>query len=77
MEKKNIGKYAPYAIVIITLILQWNMFVTPAVLEKTHREIIQHVAEKYASKEDVTDMRKKLDKIYDIIVMREGERNKK
>lgn len=71
MDKDTIAKYAPAAVVIISIIFQWNLFVKPADLEKTHREIIQHVAEKYAAKEDLADIRQKIDKIYDIIVLKE------
>lgn len=71
MDKETITRYAPAAVVIISLLFQWNLFVKPADLERTHREIIQHVSEKYAAKEDYADIRQKIDKIYDIIVLKE------
>lgn len=74
MDKNTLVRYAPFAVVVITIILQWNMFVTPAQLEVKHREILQYISDKYTTKEDVADMRKKIDKIYDIIVLREGKK---
>lgn len=73
MDKETITRYAPAAVVIISIIFQWNLFVKPVDLEKTHREIIQYVAEKYTTKEDVADMRNKIDKMYDIIVLRNNK----
>ena len=74
MDKNTIVRYAPFVVVCISLLLQWNMFVTPAQLEIKHREILQYISDKYTTKEDVADMRKKIDKIYDIIVLREGKK---
>lgn len=71
MDKDTLIKYSPFVIVVISLIFQWNLFVTPEKLEIKHREILQHVAQTYGTKEDLADMRKKIDKIYDIIVLRE------
>lgn len=76
MDKETIIRYAPFVVVCISLLLQWNMFVTPAQLEVKHREILQYIADKYTTKEDVADMRQKIDKIYDIIVLRGGSSNK-
>ncbi len=78
MDKETIIKYSPFAVVAIALIFQWNLFVTPEKLEITHREILQEVAKNYTTKEQsndfktqLNDMQKKLDRIYDIIVLRE------
>ena len=76
MDKETVIRYAPFVVVCISLLLQWNMFVTPAQLEVKHREILQYIADKYTTKEDVADMRQKIDKIYDIIVLRGGSSNK-
>ena len=74
MDKDNIIKYSPLAVVIISLLLQWNMFVTPERLEIKHREIMHDVAQTYTTKEQyndlktqLADMQKKIDKIYDIV----------
>ena len=76
MDKQTIEKYAPFALIIIALILQWNIFVTPAQLEIKHREILQDVAARYTTKEQYSDvkaqlqdMQQKIDKIYDKIII--------
>ena len=74
MDKGTVIKYAPIAIVIIGLIFQWNLFVTPEKLEIKHREILKDVAATYTTKEQhndlkeqLCDMQKKIDKIYEVI----------
>lgn len=74
MDKDNLVKYAPFAVVIISLIFQWNLFVTPEKLEIKHREILRDISETYTTKEQygdlktqLQDMRQKIDKMYDII----------
>lgn len=73
-NKENWVKYAPHALVVIGLIIQWNLFVTPEKLEIKHREILKDVAQTYTTKEQysevktqLADMRQKIDKIYDIM----------
>ena len=75
MDKETLIKYAPVAVVVIALILQWNLFVTPADVEIKHREILNEVAEKYVAKEQYNDVKSqmhdiqlKIDKIYDKIM---------
>ncbi len=74
MDKDTVIKYAPIAVVIIGLIFQWNLFVTPEKLEIKHREILKDVAQTYTTKEQhndlkeqLSDMQKKIDKIYEVI----------
>ena len=74
MDKDTVIKYAPIAVVIIGLIFQWNLFVTPEKLEIKHREILKDVATTYTTKEQhndfkeqLSDMQKKIDKIYEVI----------
>lgn len=74
MDRETLEKYAPFAVVIIALILQWNLFVTPSQLEVKHREILQEISQIYATKEtsdnfkaQLNDIQKKIDKIYDIM----------
>lgn len=74
MDKETALKYAPAIVVIISLIFQWNLFVTPEKLEIKHREILKDVSETYTTKEQYNDlktqlgdMQKKIDKIYDIV----------
>lgn len=76
MDKDTIEKYAPFAVIIIAIILQWNVFVTPAQLEEKHRIILQEVSSIYTTKEtsdnfksQLDDMQKKIDKIYDKIII--------
>jgi hypothetical protein len=75
MDKETIAKYAPAAMVIIALIFQWNLFVTPDKLEQKHREILTDIADRYTTKEQfndvknqLSDMQKKIDKIYEKII---------
>lgn len=75
MDKENLLKYGPIAVVVISLLLQWNMFATPTDIEKTHREILSEVAGRYVAKEqfndvkvDMRDMQLKIDRIYDKII---------
>lgn len=75
MDKEQILKYSPIAVVVIALIIQWNMFATPTDVERKHREILNEVSEKYMTKEQATDfrsqlsdMQRKIDKIYDVII---------
>ena len=75
MDKENLIKYSPIAVVVIALILQWNMFATPTDVERKHREILNEIAEKYMTKEQASDfriqlndMQNKIDKIYDVII---------
>lgn len=72
MDKATIEKYAPVALVILAILFQWNVFVTPEKLEIKHRQILDEVAEKYTTKEmsnlqkaQLDDIQHKIDKIYD------------
>ena len=80
MEKEHIYKYAPAFIVCVALIFQYNLFVTPEKLEQTHREILSEVSQVYITKsefgnmkEQIMDINKKVDKIYDTLI---NERSK-
>ncbi|MBR3890083.1 hypothetical protein IKJ53_06165 [bacterium] len=75
MDKESLAKYAPFAFVIFAIFFQYNLFVTPQEMEKVHREILEEVSEKYMTrqeslnlKEQLSDMQKKVDKIYDVII---------
>lgn len=74
MDKATIEKYAPMAVVVIAIIFQYNLFVTPEKLEQKHREILTEVSQSYTTKSEfdivksqLTDITKKIDKIYDIL----------
>ena len=80
MDKEYIYKYAPDFIVCVALLFQYNLFVTPEKLEQTHREILSEVAQVYITKsefgnmkEQIMDINKKVDKIYDTLI---NERSK-
>lgn len=75
MDKEYIYKYAPTLIVCIAILFQYNLFVTPERLEQTHREILSEVSQVYITKsefgnmkEQIMDINKKVDKIYDTLI---------
>lgn len=75
MDKEVLTKYAPVALIIFAIFFQYNLFVTPQELEKQHREVLEEVSQKYMTKEEsnnlkaqLSDMQKKVDKIYDVII---------
>ena len=72
MDKDFLQKYAPILLVGIAIVFQYNLFVTPEKLEQTHREILSEIAQVYITKsefgnvkEQIGDINKKVDKIYD------------
>ena len=74
MDKETVIKYGPIALIVIALIFQLNLFVTPEKLEIKHREILRDVSQTYTTKEQYNDlkaqlnnMQAKIDKIYDIV----------
>lgn len=67
--------YSPIIITLTVFYLQQKIFVTPADLEKKHREIIEDVQTRFATaqavndlKEQVFEIKSKVDKIYDYII---------
>ena len=80
--EKYIYKYLPICIVIIALLFQYNLFVTPEKLEVKHREILNDISGLYATKEQYQGLKEqlnlmqiKIDKIYDVIITKEGINN--
>ena len=76
MEK--IFEYAPLILVLIMFCINYRVFVNPVDLEKKHREILNDIDNKYASKTTVDelksqfhDMAEKIDKIYNILIDRQ------
>lgn len=76
MEK--FWEYAPIILVIIMFCINYKVFVNPVDLEKKHREILNDIDKKYASKTTVDelksqfhDMAEKIDKIYNILIDRQ------
>ena len=75
MDKEFLHKYAPILLLCVAVIFQYNLFVTPAKLEQTHREILAEISKVYITKsefgivrEQLTDINKKVDKIYDTLI---------
>lgn len=76
MDRETMIKFAPWLVVGLAFFIQYNLFVTPAQLEIKHREILQQVSQMYTTKEtsdnfksQLDDMQKKIDKIYDKIII--------
>lgn len=76
MEK--FWEYAPIILVLIMFCVNYKIFVNPVDLEKKHREILNDIDKKYASKTTVDelksqfhDMAVKIDKIYNILIDRQ------
>ena len=74
MENKII-EYAPIAIVLLGLVLQYKIFVTPEQLERKHREILEECEKKFTTitetrnlEEKLDDMQRKIDMIYDKLI---------
>lgn len=68
-------QYSPILIIIMVFLIQQRIIVTPEQLEKKHREILQDVENRFATLNSVTDlkeqfseMKEKIDKIYDCII---------
>lgn len=67
--------YSPVIIAVIVFLIQQRIVVTPEQLERKHREILKDAEERFATlssvkdlKEQFTDMKEKIDKIYDCII---------
>lgn len=78
MEK--FWEYAPIILVIIMFCVNYKIFVNPVDLEKKHREILNDIDNKYASKTTVDelryqihDMADKVDKIYNIVTLKDNK----
>lgn len=68
-------EYAPLILVIIMFCINYKIFVNPVDLEKKHREILEDIDKKYATKtivdelkSQIHDMAYKVDKIYNILI---------
>lgn len=80
--EQNIYKYLPTGILVIALVFQYNIFVTPERLEVKHREILSDISRTYSTKEQYNDLKEqlsimqvKIDKIYDVIIKDGGKNN--
>lgn len=75
MDNASLVKYGPIALVVIAIVFQWNLFVTPEKLEEKHRLIMEEVSKNYVTKaenqtqkDELKEMKAKIDKIYDILI---------
>lgn len=67
--------YAPLILAVTVFLISYKIFVTPVDLEKKHREILEDIDDKYATKTVVSElqtqfhaMTEKIDKIYNILI---------
>ena len=67
--------YSPIIIAIMVFLIQQRIIVTPEQLERKHREILEDAENRFATlnsvkdlKEQFSDMKEKIDKIYDCII---------
>ena len=81
MDREFLYKYAPLLILGLAVIFQYNLFVTPEKLEQTHREILTEISKIYITKSEfeivkdqLTDINKKIDKIYDTLIKERGQK---
>lgn len=73
--EETLLQYSPIIAAAVLFLIQQHIFVTPEQLEKKHREIIEDIEEKFVSiqsynelKEQFSEMKEKIDKIYDFII---------
>ncbi len=71
----NILHYSPILIAVMIFLIQQRIVVTPEQLERKHREILEDAEDRFATlsslvdlKEQFSDMKEKIDKIYDCII---------
>lgn len=67
--------YAPLILMVVVVLIQNRIFVTPEQLEKKHREIAKEVEDRFLSlqvfnefKSNFNEMKDKVDKIYEHIM---------
>ena len=72
---ENLLHYSPIIIAVMVFLIQQRIVVTPEQLEKKHREILNDIEEKFVTlnsfndlKDQFSDMKEKIDKIYDCII---------
>ncbi len=72
---ENLLHYSPILIAVMIFLIQQRIVVTPEQMEKKHREILHDVEEKFVTlhsfndlKEQFSEMKEKIDKIYDCII---------
>lgn len=69
--------YAPILVVVLVFLINERIVVTPEQLEKKHREILREIEKRFTTinsfdglKSQFTDMKDKIDKIYDCLILK-------
>ncbi len=69
--------YAPILVVVLIFLINERIVVTPEQLEKKHREILKDIEKRFTTinsfdglKSQFTDMKDKIDKIYDCLILK-------
>ena len=69
--------YAPILVVVLIFFINERIVVTPEQLEKKHREILREIEKRFTTinsfdglKSQFTDMKDKIDKIYDCLILK-------
>ena len=69
--------YAPIILVVLVFLINERIVVTPEQLEKKHREILKDIETRFTTiksfedlKSQFTDMKDKIDKIYDCLSLK-------
>lgn len=65
----NIETYAPYVVIISIFFIQNKIFATPADLEKIKSEIYKELSDKYVKQTEFSEIKEKIDKIYDYLII--------
>ena len=75
MNMETIMYYSPVLVVVLVFLIQQRIVVTPEELERKHREILTDIEERFVTrnsyddlKSQFTDMKEKIDKIYDCLI---------
>lgn len=69
--------YAPIILIVLVFLINERLVVTPEQLEKKHREILKDIEMRFTTiksfedlKSQFTDMKDKIDKIYDCLILK-------
>ena len=72
---ENLLHYSPIIVAVMVFLIQQRIIVTPEQLEKKHREILNDIEDRFVTrhsfndlKEQFSEMKEKIDKIYDCII---------
>lgn len=75
MNMETLMYYSPVLVAVLVFLIQQRIVVTPEELEKKHREILSDIEDRFVTrnsyddlKSQFTDMKEKIDKIYDCLI---------